>query len=136
MSGEIGGAMPEAKPVCPRCASGLLAAIGNGWHCISCGWDGNVDRNVIATAAEARKARRSATTGYNQHVHANDGLQELEAEVNLAESDLRIASREVLRCPKQDAERLRDLRRIEQIAKEHLDSLLKAHAERVAAAEK
>jgi transposase-like protein len=46
----------ETKVTCPRCESELTVLLANQRHCNSCGNDFAVDRNPIATRAQAARA--------------------------------------------------------------------------------
>jgi transposase-like protein len=47
--------MSETKVKCPKCGSELTISVANQRHCNSCGGDFSVDRNPIATRAQAEK---------------------------------------------------------------------------------
>jgi len=126
--------MPEEK-ICPFCQSNLTVHLGNEMHCNSCGKSFGLDRNAIATQAANRRAQAGPSSGFRPHHHANDGLQEIEAQINKAEAALREAVRAVL-AVKHDDSAFLSLRQDARDAKEHWDELLKLRAERVAATQK
>jgi hypothetical protein len=63
--------MPEEKPKCPRCHSGLIVALANQQHCNSCSFEFAMVRDPIAQRAQSRKDARSPATGW--HKHRRDG---------------------------------------------------------------
>jgi hypothetical protein len=123
--------MPEEKPTCPFCESSLLVRLGNETHCNSCGKSFDLDKNPVASMAAASKRQASPATGYAPHQHENAGMEDLEAELNQAEAELREASWKVLLCKSSDSE-LSGLRQIERDARAKRDSLLQVRADRTA----
>jgi hypothetical protein len=104
--------------------------LGNETHCNSCGKSFALDRNPVSTQAADRKRAASASTGFNPHQHACEGLVDLEQKTNEAESELRTASLNLLRS-KGTALEVALLRQIEREAREKRDRLLKVRGELV-----
>jgi hypothetical protein len=120
----------ETKSTCPYCQSSLTVRLGNETHCNSCGKSWGLDKNPISTIALDRKARQSDSTGFHRHHHASEGLADLEKALNESEATLREASRRVLGCKGDSAERLR-LRQDEHDARQKRDRLLQIRGELV-----
>jgi len=119
----------ETKTVC-QCGSTLTVRLGNQTVCNQCGRSFALDRNPVSTQAADRKRAASASTGFNPHQHAYEGLAAIEQERNEAEAELRTASLNVLRS-KGTALELALLRQIEREARAKRDRLLQMRAELV-----
>jgi hypothetical protein len=65
--------MPEEKPVCPKCGSGLIVPLANEKHCNQCGHSFDLVRDPIAQRAARAREACSAKTGYQPHKHGRDG---------------------------------------------------------------
>jgi hypothetical protein len=116
--------MPEeTKTICVYCQSSLTVRLGNETHCNSCGRSFGLDRNPVATQAADRKRAASASTGFARHRHENEGLADLEAQLNQAETTLRTASRNVLSF-KGSGPELAHRRQVETLARTKRDELL------------
>jgi hypothetical protein len=120
--------LDETKTICVYCQSALTVRLGNETHCNSCGRSFALDKNPISTRAADRRRAASASTGFSAHRHENEGLEEIEAEYNAVEAELRTASRAVLGCKGPGAE-LSRLRQIEKEAREKRDRLLQKRGE-------
>jgi DNA-directed RNA polymerase subunit M/transcription elongation factor TFIIS len=47
--------MPEEKPTCPKCGSGLVVSVANQKHCNSCGAEFDLVKNPVAARAQTEK---------------------------------------------------------------------------------
>jgi hypothetical protein len=120
----------ETKTICVYCQSTLTVRLGNQTHCNQCGRSFGLDRNPVSMQAADRKRAASPSTGFGHPKHACEGLAEIEAASNVAEADLREASRNVLSC-KGGVLELARLRHIEREARTKRDRLLSIRAELV-----
>jgi ribosomal protein L37AE/L43A len=120
----------ETKTICPFCRSTLTVRLGNQTHCNSCGKSFALDRNPVSTQAADRKRSASPSTGYGHPKHACEGLTDLEQETNVAETELREATRNVLGCKGTGLE-LAFLKQAERDARAKRDRLLQIRGELV-----